>query len=206
MWGLGIRPIDNIIALFGSKGVRFMSLAEDCREVDTCSAWVDNIPFTFINPLKSVEQSRLDAAHELGCFVLHQKTKVQGKVREREADKFALDFLMPRRGILAAPPPTICMETLIEFKKKWRVSLAASAHRLHMLNRMKDWDYRMLCIRISNLDYEIHEPHETSRDEFVILKQAFQTLRKQGWTIEWISESLHIPVNKIKSLTFGAFV
>lgn len=206
LWSLGVQAIDNTIALLESKGVRVFSLAEDCREIDTCSVWVDETPFLFLNTFKSAERIRLDVVHELGHLVLHQKIKVQGKMREREADRFALAFLIPKQGILAEPPPTMHMETLIEFKKKWRVSLIALAHRLHTLKLMTDWNHKKLCIRISKLGYKIQEPNEIIQDESVVLKQAFRVLRENGWTIERISEATHIPANEIKSLTFGGFV
>lgn len=202
-WGLGERPIDNTIALLESKGFRVFSMAEDCREVDACSAWVGDAPFVFLNTFKSAERSRFDAAHELGHLILHRKAEVQGKEREREADKFASAFLMPKQGLLVEPPADTRLETLIEFKQKWRVSLAALAYRLHALERMTDWNYKMLCIRISKLGYKIQEPNETKRDEPAVLKQAFQTLRDQGWTLERISEALHMPVAEIQDLTFG---
>jgi len=65
-WGLGERPIKNMVHLLESKGVRVYSLAENSVEVDAFALWHSKTPFVFLNTLKSAEHGRFDAAHELG--------------------------------------------------------------------------------------------------------------------------------------------
>jgi len=72
-WGLGERPIKNMVHLLESKGVRVFSMAEDTTEVDAFSLWRETTPFVFLNTMKSAERSRFDAAHELGHLVLHRQ-------------------------------------------------------------------------------------------------------------------------------------
>src|SRR4030095_1201305 len=68
-WGLGERPISNMIHLLESKGVRVFSLAENTREVNAYSVWRRDHPYVFLNTFKSAECSRFDSAHELAHLV-----------------------------------------------------------------------------------------------------------------------------------------
>ena len=46
-WGLGERPIGNIIHLLEAKGARVFSLVEDTTDMDACSFWKADRPFVF---------------------------------------------------------------------------------------------------------------------------------------------------------------
>jgi transcriptional regulator with XRE-family HTH domain len=71
-WGIGERPIGNMVHLLESQGIRLFSLAERAKQVDAYSLWYRDTPFVFLNTMKTPEHSRMDAAHELGHLVLHQ--------------------------------------------------------------------------------------------------------------------------------------
>ena len=62
-WGIGTRPIEHLIKLLESKGVRVFCLAEQHRHVDAFSCWREQVPYIFLNTYKSAERSRFDAAH-----------------------------------------------------------------------------------------------------------------------------------------------
>ncbi len=83
-WGLGSRPIKNMVHQLEAHGVRVFSLSEDCREVDAYSFWRASTPYVFLNTLKSAERSRMDAAHELGHLVMHSLGGPRGRDAERE--------------------------------------------------------------------------------------------------------------------------
>jgi Zn-dependent peptidase ImmA (M78 family) len=84
-WGIGQRPIGNMVHLLESFGIRVFSLAERATQVDAYSLWLRGLPFVFLNTLKTAEHSRMDAAHELGHLVLHR----HGVPRTRDAEKDA---------------------------------------------------------------------------------------------------------------------
>lgn len=70
-WGIGERPIKNMVHLLEVHGVRVFSLPVGSERVDAFSAWHNKTPFVFLNPMKSGERGRMDAAHELGHLTLH---------------------------------------------------------------------------------------------------------------------------------------
>ena len=95
-WGIGQRPIGNMIHFLESVGVRVFSLAED-RRVDAFSLWHKGKPFIFLNTVKTAEHARMDAAHELGHIVLHRHGVPWGRNVEREAQRFGGSFLIASR-------------------------------------------------------------------------------------------------------------
>src|SRR2546428_34802 len=152
-WGLGDKPISNMLWLLEAKGVRVFSLAEENVEVDAYSFWRGKQPLVFLNTMKSAEHSRFDAAHELGHLVLHQHGEPQGQEAEREAHAFAAAFLMPRGSVLANAPKFATVEHLVKLKKFWTVSVAALAYRLHAVGVLSEWHYRQIYIEISKRRY-----------------------------------------------------
>ena len=105
-WGLGERPVSNMVHLLEFHGVQVFSLSEESREVDAYSFWRDRTPFVFLNTRWSAERSRMDAAHELGHLVLHHKGGSQrSRQAEQEAQQFGSSFLMPSGSVLARMRP-----------------------------------------------------------------------------------------------------
>ena len=93
-WGIGLRPIRNMVHLLEAHGVRVFALAEDTEVVDAYSFWSPSMrPFVFLSMMKSAERSRLDAAHELGHLVMHPGGGTQRSRRaEAQAQEFASTF------------------------------------------------------------------------------------------------------------------
>jgi len=202
-WGLGERPIRNMVHLLEAHGVRVFSLAEECREVDAFSLWRGPTPFVFLNTMKSAEHSRFDAAHELGHLVLHRHGGPSGRSAEHEANAFASAFLMPRGSVLAAAPRFPNLDLLIRLKRNWNVSVAALAHRLHDLDLLSDWHYRSLCISMGERGYRKEEPDGIPQEVSQILQKVFQALRDEGMTKIDVARALHIPPKELDSLMFG---
>ena len=141
-WGLGERPVRNMVHLLEAKGVRVFTLFEDTTEVDAFSLWRATTPFVFLNTMKSAERSRFDAAHELGHLVLHRHAGApQGREAEHEANRFASAFLMPRGSVFAVAPVFPSLDRLAALKRQWIVSVGAIAYRLHALGLLTDWHY-----------------------------------------------------------------
>lgn len=202
-WGIGERPIKNVVHLLESRGVRVFSLVQECNEVDAFSLWRKSIPYVFLNTMKSAERSRFDASHELGHLVLHRHGAPQGREAEQEADAFASAFLMPRGSVLAAAPRLPSLDLLVKLKRNWNVSVAALAHRLHALKLLSDWHYRTICIEIAQRGYRRSEPNGIPRETSQLLQKVLQALRDEGVTRPAIAKQLHIDPTELDSLVFG---
>lgn len=201
-WGLGERPIGNMVHLLEAKGVRVYSLAEQCHEVDAFSMWRSE-GFVFLNTLKSAEHGRFDAAHELGHLVLHRHGGPRGREAEHEANQFASAFLMPRASVLAGAPPFVTVDGLVELKPAWTVSVAALAHRLHAVGVVTEWHYRSLCIEIAQRGYRKSEPRGVPRETSQVFKKVFEALREEGVSKGDVARQLLMHVADLDALVFG---
>jgi Zn-dependent peptidase ImmA (M78 family)/DNA-binding XRE family transcriptional regulator len=202
-WGLGEKPILNMVHLLESRGVRVFSLAENTKTVNAFSLWRDGKPYVFLNTMKSAEASRFDAAHELGHLVLHQDGKTTGREAEDQANSFASSFLMPKADVLAVLPRVSSLNQMLFAKKRWGVSLAALNYRLHKLGISSDWKYRDFCIQISTNRYNLEEPDGIAREKSVVWQKVLSALWLEKITPAEIARSLYLPESEVSTLIFG---
>jgi Zn-dependent peptidase ImmA (M78 family)/DNA-binding XRE family transcriptional regulator len=202
-WNIGELPINNMIHLLESKGIRIFSLAVDALEVDAFSMWKEATPFIFLNTAKTAERSRHDAAHELGHLVLHRHGGPVGRRAEEQANAFASAFLMPRSSILAHVPRFPSLATLVKLKKIWQTSVAALTYRLHALGILSDLEYRMLYIQISKNRYRTREPNPIPRETSQVLPKILAALREGGCSRSTVARTLGIPQSELEALMFG---
>lgn len=204
-WGLGERPIKNMVHLLEARGIRVFSLAQEYSAIDAYSFWRDDKrPYMFLNTQKSAEHSRMDAAHELGHLVLHWRhAEPRGRLYEQEAEQFGSAFLMPAKSMVAEAPRGTNLEKLLKYKKRWKVSIAALIYRMHTVGVLSDWQYRSLFIEISHRGYRTSEPEEMEREASQILPRVFSTLRDEGLSKTDIASELAFPTRDVDDLIWG---
>lgn len=202
MWGLGQKPIHNMIHLLELHGVRVFSLSEDCESIDAFSVWRDGTPFVFLNTRKTPERSIFDAAHELGHLVMHQHGIPQGRETEREADAFAASFILPESAIRAEAPQLVTIASLASMKRVWHASVALLGHRLHELRIMSEWQYRHFNIELARRGRK-NEPSPLPRETSAIIRKTLAALADEGLGFRAIARELHLPLGEIRAMTFG---
>jgi Zn-dependent peptidase ImmA (M78 family)/DNA-binding XRE family transcriptional regulator len=207
-WGIGEKPIGNMIRLLEAKGVRVFSLSENTASVDAFSFWRDNKPFVFLNTFKTPEHSVTDAAHELGHLVMHRHGGTQpsselSRAAEREANQFASAFLMPKDDVKAFMPRPITAERIVNAKARWRVSAMALTYRLNAIGLLTDWQYKSMCIELGRRGYRSGEPIGIQRETSAVWQKVLTELWKERTTKEKIAESLSLPLDELESLIWG---
>lgn len=202
-WGLGEKPIPNMIHLLEAHGVRVFSVAEDCHAMDAFSCWRRGTPYVFLNTFKSAERSRMDAAHELGHLVLHWAGGARGRDAEREAERFGSAFLMPEGSIRAEAPRSGRLDQFIKAKRHWNVSLAGLTYRMHALHLLSDWQYRSLFVEMSSNGYRTREPNGSRPETSQLLAKVMKALREEGITMNELAEELTICPDELNKLVFG---
>lgn len=201
---IGERSIGNMVHLLEAMGIRVFSLAEQGKQVDAFSVWHQDIPFVFLNTMKTAEHSRMDAAHELGHLLLHRHGGPQGRDLEKDAQAFAAAFLMPERtiraqvGYLNAPT----LEQLILHKAEWKVSASALAHRTYRLGLMSEWHYRGICIDLARFG-RAKEPNPIPRETSQVFTKAFGDLKDDGITPSDLAKELDLYTEDLDALIFG---
>lgn len=202
-WGLGDRPIGNMIDLLEAKGVRVYSLTEETVRVDAFSCWRDGVPYVFLNTLKSSEHSRFDAAHELGHLCLHQHGGSGHRSAEPEANTFAGHFLMPPTDIKARVRRVSALSQIQRAKRRWGVSLAALTYHLAKLGILTEWQARGYFIQMNKDGTRTKEPDPMPFETSHIWQSVFRELWKDRVTKAQIARELFIPEDEFESLVFG---
>lgn len=203
-WGIGERPIGNLMGLLETKGLRIFSLSENTASVNAFSFWRDDKPFIFLNNFKTAESSIFDAAHELGHLVMHKHgDPKETRSAEREANAFASAFLMPAKDVRAKISRRITIETVLEAKKRWRVSAMAMAYRLNALKLLSDWQYKSICIELGKRGYRAGEPGGIDRETSVVWRKVLTQLWSEKTTKNDIAKSLHLPLDELEGLIWN---
>jgi Zn-dependent peptidase ImmA (M78 family)/DNA-binding XRE family transcriptional regulator len=202
-WGLGERPIRNLVHLLEAKGVRVFSLRENSKSIDAFSLWRRDIPYVFLNTYKTPERSRFDAAHELGHLTLHKHGGAIGGGRtvEDQANQFASAFLMPESSVRARLQRVQSLDQIVTAKEYWGVSAAALNYRLHKLGMTSEYVYRGYCIQLVER-YRNEEPNGIARETSMLWDKVFTELRGDGINKHRIAQDLSLPVPELENLVF----
>jgi len=207
-WGLGEKPIGNVLGLLEVNGILVFSLAENTATVDAFSFWRNHRPFVFLNNYKSAEHSIYDSVHELGHLAMHRHAGTQAgmapsRAAEREANQFAAAFLMPENDVRSRMPRFITVDTIVSAKQRWRVSAMAMAYRLHDLGFLTDWQYKSACIELGRRGYRSGEPDGIKRETSRVWQKILAQLWAERKTKNDIARELHIPIDEMEGLIWG---
>jgi Zn-dependent peptidase ImmA (M78 family) len=207
-WRLGDKPIASMVHLLEANGIRVYSLAENTKDVDAFSLWRDDVPYVFLNRFKSSERSRFDSAHELAHLCLHKhggaSSEAAGDTIEREANAFAGAFLMPEADVRAiCREPLYGVNDLAEYKKRWRVSVAALNFRLRELGMINESKSTSNYVEMSRRGWLKTEPNGIAKEQSSILQDIVNDLNLRGITKTKIAAELMVPPAEIEALLFG---
>lgn len=164
-FGLGLGPISNVVRLLESKGVIVCRIVIEKEKIEAFSFWRGDRAFVFLASEKdSAARSRLDAAHELGHLCLHRwigeeeidDPKVLKEI-EREADRFAAAFLLPRKTF-ANEIYSPRLLAFVDLKRRWKVSIQAMVYRCKTLGIFDEHQVTSLYKQISAKKWRTSEP------------------------------------------------
>lgn len=205
-WGLGINPLPNLVQLAESHGIRVFGIPTLAQSVDAFSMYYEDQPYIFLTRRRTPEGVRFDIAHELGHLVLHScgSDFAAGKEEEREADRFAAEFLMPTASVNNYMPQNPTKEQLIELKRFYGVSTMALAVKAKTTGKLTEWSYRTMKQSLVNDGFDKGEPgglHEYERSR--VFTFLFSPERTQRWTPATVAEELCLPVEDIQFFTLN---
>lgn len=164
-WNLGLGPISSVVSLLEANGITVCRCGIEGETVEAFSFWNGNRPFVVLASEKTAAaRSRFDAAHELGHLILHrwigadelEDPKIL-KLIEREADRFASAFLLPRKSF-PSEIFTTRLDAFVSLKKRWRVSIQAMVYRCKQLGVFDEDQVTNLYKQISARRWRTHEP------------------------------------------------
>lgn len=195
LWQLDDRPINDIVDLMERHGLIIVNVDFNSNKIDARSGYVEIGEKQYYIVLVNAENTnffreQFTLAHELGHYAMHaklyhpQEDLLGQDYRniENEANKFASAFLMPKDSFTAdlTRDSFINLDTFIDLKSKWNVSIAAMVHRAHDLELIDDREYVKLQKQISYRGWRTKEimDDEKIMSEPKALNQAFELLEE----------------------------
>lgn len=193
-WGLGNRPIENIVYLAESNGLIVTDFETATGDVDAFSHKItsDDMETYLIGYSKNKRTAariHFDVAHEIGHILLHNWRedlecidKEEFKEIEFQAHAFASAFLLPEDEFRKdVSPYATNLAYYTELKKTWKVSIAAMIRRAKDLDIITADDYSRLMRNMQKQGIRKIEPLD---DELVtaepsLLRQAIKILFDQ---------------------------
>ncbi len=215
LWGLGLGPISNVNLLLENNGIILSKISLGKRKVDACSI-VNTSQYEF-RPLicltadkSSAVRSRFDAAHELGHFVLHSwvdeeylSVKENQDRIEKEAHSFAGAFLLPLETFSHEAYSLTSIDSFINLKRRWKVSIAAMIRRCYDNNLINKSQYEYLQRQMSVRRYRATEPLDDvlPDEQPQVLRKAIEMLiEHEVQSPEEIRESIKLPIEQLEML------
>lgn len=165
-WGLGDKPISNMVNLLERNGVVVAALEIEDNKIDAfCQMREKRTILVLGDDKKSAARRNFDCAHELGHLLMHhhiiddqeQLSKEEYKLMESQADRFASAFLLPKESFMKM----VISPKLAHFKdlkKYWRVSMAAMIRRCYDLGYITENQYTYLNKQMSIYKMKKKEP------------------------------------------------
>lgn len=198
--GLGLGPIPNVVRLLETAGVLVVEIGDGSAEVDAFSAWSDGRPIVYLVQEKgSASRSRFDAAHELGHLVMHTDVSAGDPELERQANRFASAFLLPRETFLRECPRWLNWDHFYELKRRWKVSVQGLLRRAYDLNVLSEASYRRAFVHLNKIGERRHERDEPEHEHPTLLQRALSELAPD-FSVEDIAFHVSLSAKDIRYL------
>jgi Zn-dependent peptidase ImmA (M78 family)/DNA-binding XRE family transcriptional regulator len=191
-WNIPRGPINNVIDLLESAGVIIVPSDFGTRDFSGVKTWTnDGVNLIFINKDMPSDRLRFTLVHELGHIVMHRLTN---ELMEKEADRFASEFLMPsdqiRHQLLG-----ISLDKLGGLKLHWKVSMSSLLVKAKALDLITDRQYSYLWSQMAAHGYRRNEPAEYNvpKETPSLLGEMISThLQELGFSIDQLTDMLKL--------------
>jgi len=197
-WHLPIGPIQNLTEVIESAGGIIFKFSFGTNKLDAISQWISGLPpMFFVNSDVPGDRLRFTLAHELGHLIMH---RVPTMDIEREADRFAGEFLMPAKQI--GPHLTqLSLPKLAALKSYWKVAMQAIIVRAHVLGRITERHYRSLFTLIGKRGFRTNEPVYIPPEEPVLLEKIIKVHRQDhNYSIANLSSLVGLHEHEFKDI------
>jgi len=174
-WKLPPGPINNLCDAIENAGGIVFRFDFETNKVDAVSQWVPaSPPLFFVNSTTPADRMRFSLAHEVGHIVMHQ---LPTDDMEREADRFASEFLMPAESI-AGQLSDVNLPRLAALKPYWKTSMAALLKRAGDLGTITDRHKNYLWFRMGQQGFRSREPVEIPMENPTLLAELIEIHRR----------------------------
>ena len=155
------QPIYNLIDTLENIGVIIIQISNNEKlfdDFDGLSEIINNKPIIIIrDDIIDGARQRFTICHELGHLLLDIKNNID---EEKACNIFASSLLMPKEAIInefGTIRKNISLYELYEFKREYKVSVAAILYRLKELNIISEYFYKLSNIKLSKNNLKTNE-------------------------------------------------
>jgi Zn-dependent peptidase ImmA (M78 family)/transcriptional regulator with XRE-family HTH domain len=201
------KPIKKLVNTVEKNGILILSLPIVFDKLDAFSLWAEmdvERPMVIVSCNKPVDRLRFSIAHELGHLVMHGVLKGRVTEAEKEANRFAAEFLLPESAMKQELVPPITLTTVARLKPRWGVSMQSIIIRSYELGIITNRQYRYLFEQLSTRGWRIKEPSNLDLPEekpqlFAKMIEHFYSDSKE--TIpESYGKDMHLTIKRAREL------
>ncbi len=186
-WQLPRGRIVNLVDAVESAGAIVVYCKLGIPTIDAVSQRSHGMPhMIFVDEDQPADRCRFSLSHEIGHLVMH---RIPTPDAEKEADRFAAEFLMPAKEI-APDLKNFSLGIAANLKLKWRVSIQAIIRRAKDLRAITPARYKSMCVRFSQLGYRKNEPNPISPETPKTLRWILDSyMHDRGYSVRELSEA-----------------
>lgn len=196
-WGVPIGPVKSMLNLLEDAGVVVVTCSLGTRLLDAVSHWPKGqAPFVFVNAdVTAGDRIRFTLAHELGHMVMRNHASADP---EREANRFAAEFLMPAAQI-KRDLSNLTIQRAASLKAYWKVSIQAIVEWAKALGCITEGRHRSLRVAIN--DFRLDEPVPIAPEAPTTLPELIQIyFDKLRYTAGQICDAMTINEDEFRGL------
>jgi len=196
-------PVANLTKILERHRILVMALPTKVQKIDAFSVWVGDQTkrpiIVLANSAAPGDRLRFNIAHELGHLVLHQTPRGNVGTLEKEAHRFASEFLMPREAMLKELVAPVTLSLLIHLKERWMVSIQALMLRALRLEIISNRQYKYLMYQINNRNWRRNEPVDIKIEKPRFVSQLFEMLYGKPIDYRLVAKHANLPIQLIKN-------
>lgn len=198
-------PIRKLIFTLEKNGVVVLALPIILRKIDAFSTWVEaspERPVIAISSGKPSDRIRFSIAHELGHLVMHRVARDRIAQIEKDADKFAAEFLLPEKSMRQEILAPVTLTSIARLKLRWGASMQALIHRARDLDIITERQYRYLFEQLSTRGWRTKEPPNLDGPEEKprLVAKMIDQLYRDSNVIESLAKDMSISKKRIIEL------
>ena len=197
------EPIKNIFSILETAGIIIYEINDD-EKFDGVSFITDKgNPIIIVNKNFSNDRKRFTIAHELGHILMHNENNFpisSYRDKEKEANQFASEFLMPENYIKNSLR-NLKLSEVGNLKSYWLTSMSSIIRRAKDLKCIDDNRYKYFLIEMSRNGFTKKEPIEVFIDKPTCLKNSINLFKTDlAYSLEDFSNYTALPKDIIDEL------
>lgn len=203
---IGCGAIRNICNLLERNGVFVYFWDCEYKDFDGVSLVSDKgNHIVVVNKNMPNDRIRFSLAHELGHLIMHNSMFIvlEARDKEKEANQFAAEFLMPEREIGSALL-NLKPSALPLLKQMWLTSMSSLIVRAKTLGKIDSNRYKMLMTELSRKGWRTNEPIQVELDSPTYLADAENMLQDE-FNLDYTEQArmMSLPVDILRLIFQG---